>query len=361
MWPQCISAQPTQPRDNAAAIYIQAVNAVEKNNDAGIYPPSSSNLVYLNYPPYPAEWHRLEAIDFSANSHARELAHQARLIDHVNWAALNLQGGGLSYLNPCRGLCNVMVDAAFMEHEQKDDAAAIETIRDMWGLAAAVEDIQATGSCLLTGIAIQATSLHQLEAVTSGIVLTKTSDDKKSVDAAVARALINDLITHPDAKTEATDFRRKYGADMANAPAYLPGSIIEIINSIDAERDLAAMSLACHLYRLDTGEWPRSEAGLGKYISPLPVDSFGDGTQTLGYALIKGGLPDGSDRPLVYSRYRTEDGLFFRVDRPEYGSYNGEGLDVGNQQQKHGGQFRDVASWSPPEGSHPVASTRPLN
>ena len=31
----------------------------------------------------------------------------------------------------------------------------------------------------------------------------------------------------------------------------------------------------------------------------LPKDPWGDGKQNFGYVVIKGGLPNGSDRPLV--------------------------------------------------------------
>jgi hypothetical protein len=120
------------------------------------------------------------------------------------------------------------------------------------------------------------------------------------------------------------------------------------------------MSLACHLYRFDNGAWPRTLADLHSYLPRMPIDPWGDGKQTLGYALIKGGLPDGADRPLVYSRCWLNDGLFFRIDGPEYSFYSYDGSDLPAREQKRGGQFRDVASWVPPAGSHPFPATQPL-
>jgi len=76
--------------------------------------------------------------------------------------------------------------------------------------------------------------------------------------------------------------------------------------------------------------------------------------------LIGAGLPDGSDRPLVYCRCGAVDGLFFRIDQPEYGFYNGDGSPLPANQQKHGGQFRDVASWVPDPKKSPGPTTRPL-
>jgi hypothetical protein len=92
----------------------------------------------------------------------------------------------------------------------------------------------------------------------------------------------------------------------------------------------------------------------------LPIDPWGDGKQTFGYVLIKGGLPDGSDRPLAYDRCNSADGMFFRVDQPEYGFYNGDGSNLPPAQQKHGGQFWDVASWVPAAKVPGAPTTRPL-
>jgi hypothetical protein len=96
------------------------------------------------------------------------------------------------------------------------------------------------------------------------------------------------------------------------------------------------------------------------YLPSMPIDPWGDGEQTLGYALIKECLPDGSDRPLVYSRCGMKDGLFFRIDQPEYSYYTGDGSHRNLSEQKQGGQFRDVASWAPVEGVRYTATTQPL-
>ena len=76
--------------------------------------------------------------------------------------------------------------------------------------------------------------------------------------------------------------------------------------------------------------------------------------------LIKAGLPDGSDRPLVYSLSGAKDGLFFRTNQPAYSFYTGDGSHKPESKQKQGGQFRDVASWALPEGTHNAPATRPL-
>jgi hypothetical protein len=136
--------------------------------------------------------------------------------------------------------------------------------------------------------------------------------------------------------------------------------ILETVNRCQTERDLVAMSLAAHVYQYKHGTWPANLDELKTELPRVPIDPWGDGKQTLGYALIKGGLPDDSDRPLVYSRCGMKDGLFFRTDEPEYSFYNSDGLNRTAGQRKQGGQFRDVAGWVPAEGKTNAPTTRPL-
>jgi hypothetical protein len=83
------------------------------------------------------------------------------------------------------------------------------------------------------------------------------------------------------------------------------------------------------------------------YNAKVPLDPWGDGKQTLGYVLIKGGLPDGKDRPLVFDRCHSRDAMFYRIDEPQYGFYVDDGSGLPLNQRKQGGQFRDVTLWQP--------------
>jgi hypothetical protein len=80
------------------------------------------------------------------------------------------------------------------------------------------------------------------------------------------------------------------------------------------------------------------------------VDPWGDGKQALGYALIKGGSPDWSDRPLVYSRCYAPDGLAYPANRAKYSFYNDDGTDRISGKEQPFGQFRDVTRWEPVAG-----------
>jgi hypothetical protein len=361
IWQHSALAQATKPADDAAALYLRAAGLLElEHRPQSVVSPTNSNLNYNNYPPYPPGWYRMEKEDFAANAEIRSLSHQARSIEHANWPPVDLSPGDQNYFNQCRALCNDLSDAAIYQHVQGDDAAAIETLRDLWHLA----DMLDEGSshhvmCMLVSEGIRAGCVSRLEIITSQIALTKDPHDTKSLQVDIARDFIVQLLKHGGAKGRVDEALRSEGAD-ANEPPREIDRCIEQVNRINAERDMAAMSLACHLYRFDTGAWPKTLEDLHAYLPSIAIDPWGDGKQTLGYALIKGGLPDGADRPLVYSRAWMKDGLFFRIDEPEYSFYTGDGSDRPWREQKRGGQFRDVASWVPPAGRHPVPATQPL-
>ena len=63
-----------------------------------------------------------------------------------------------------------------------------------------------------------------------------------------------------------------------------------------------AVSLAARLYHADHGQWPPTlEALVPQYLAEVPRDPMAPGGRAYGYLLLEGGLPDGGDRPLVYS------------------------------------------------------------
>ena len=72
-----------------------------------------------------------------------------------------------------------------------------------------------------------------------------------------------------------------------------------------------------------------------------------------------GGLPDGSDRPMVYSRCGSEDGLFYRVDGPQFYFESPRPSDPSPVLRLRRGQFRDVSAWVPGAGSG-EPTTKPL-
>lgn len=359
-WLPIALAQTTQPADDAAKLYLQAGRLVADNAGATITPPSARNAKFPAFPPFGDDWFDIESLDFQSNAQARALVHQARAMNHANWPDEDVQKRGSSSLAYGRMLANDLADAALYQHFQKDDAAAIETLRDQWHLAELVQTVPAKAMSVMLGENSIGIFAERLNIITASVALTKDPANTKNLQVSQARELIAQLLKHEDPKAHIDKVLHAQGAAANDVTNAMVQRLIPTITRNNAECDMAAMSLACHLYKLDKGTWPPALADLHDYLPALPIDPFGDGKQTMGYVLVKAGLPDGSDRPLVYCRPWARRGLFYRTDRPFYGFDNGDGSDRPGYGQRQGGQFRDVASWAPPEGYHPAAATRPV-
>jgi len=170
-------------------------------------------------------------------------------------------------------------------------------------------------------------------------------DSRTGLPVTTVRALISQLLGQANLEVQALSI-----------PAFRQTHVFELFNRQDAEDGFAAMSLACHIFQFEKGRWPQSlEELIPDSLPHAVIDPWGDGKQTLGYVLIKGGLPDGSDRPLVFSRCDSKDGMFFVRDRPDYDwSWYEEHDAHFNQVIKQDGQFRDVARWRPPNRFGPA-------
>ena len=353
-------AQSSQPADDAAKLYEDADQVVAASEKVNIMCPANSWMEFTSYP-YSKEWLSTENADFTANTAARVGVHRARYVDRANWAPYILINPPLTYLNHIRDLANDLADAAVYQHVQGEDAAAVETIKDLLHMADMIKDPSDKKAVrLLVSIGIQAMAMDRLNVTTAGAVFTNVVANQKGFQIKTARDLISQLLKHEDGKTEVMQYVQAEGLAEITARQMSIDRYITTANRCNAERDMAAMSLACHLYKFDNSHWPKSLDDLHGYLKTIPIDPFGDGKQTLGYALITAGLPDGSDRPLIYSRGNSKDGLFFRTDRPLFSYYFGDGSTASAGRQKQGGEFRDVCSWLPTPGSHPVATTQML-
>jgi len=103
------------------------------------------------------------------------------------------------------------------------------------------------------------------------------------------------------ATTRPIDYTRVLGTDVAAMPWL--GRAIEYDMKARAERRLSAAALAVRLYQADhDGRFPPSIAALvPAYLPFLPADPFAANGAPIRYVILPGGLPDGRDRPLVYS------------------------------------------------------------
>ena len=101
------------------------------------------------------------------------------------------------------------------------------------------------------------------------------------------------------AKRGPIDFTTVVSGNLLSAT---PARPVEMSMRARAERRMGAVNLAAQLYRADHGRWPPAlEALVPTYLPAVPRDPLAEGDRPLGYVLIKGGLPGGGERPLVYS------------------------------------------------------------
>ena len=196
------------------------------------------------------------------------------------------------------------------------------------------------------------------------LLTTKTRDAQSKIDSTAAFTLIEALVVL---------------VIIGLIMGLVAPSVLNYLSSSKekaAHLQVKALSNAIDLYYLDTGRYPASTEGLqalvqkpatvtvwsGPYIkdASVPLDPWGNGKDTLGYALIPHGLPNGENRPLVYRRSEEHDGLFFRTDRPTYAYYAWSEFPPDNA-RKMGGQFRDVVAWVPKNDDAPIPTTQPLN
>lgn len=145
-------------------------------------------------------------------------------------------------------------------------------------------------------------------------------------------------------KRKPVDYTRFLASDVANITGIASGRGIEQDMKLRADRGLAAASLAVQLYRADHGgQFPPSlDALVPDYLPRLPLDPFRANGKPIGYVIARGALPDGGDRPLVYSV--GPDG----VDNTAAGQLAALPKTPSFGWQRTPDQWRDVSRWSPP-------------
>lgn len=313
--------------------------------------PASSDLEYPEYPPFTPAWHERAKDAWEKNAPARALVREAR-----KFGTLELGEGDLKFLNDVRALANEVSDAAIWSHMNGDDREALELLRDVKHLTmllrnssdqadALVRILVAEGvdALLARTVMVMAPGLEFGERGTASVL---TSEEGKGLMAM--------LLDRPGVEVQfemaMKHERERLGAEGAEGIARIE-RLRETLRRVYAENVLAAMSVAAQMYRSEHRKWPGDAGDLvPKYLAEIPVDPWGDGKERFGYVLVKGGLPeapDGGDRPLVYSRAESRDGLFYVVNEPKYSFYQGDGSKTPLSKQKFGGQFRDVARWVP--------------
>ena len=348
-----LAAPPSQPSEDAWPLYSQAIQRISEGDKAKIYSPAASPLVYEEYPPYPAEWNRMEIASFAFNAPARALVREARSRTVANWPVLHLEGGKLdmSYLNGCRNLANEVGDAALFQHLKGDDAEAIESVRDLLHLADLLDGPANTMIVQsLVALGVRLVAANRLEVITSDVALTSAPADSKKLQISTAKALINQLFDNKDPEPRYAGLLAREATAGQFTTEHRERMLTQVRRG-QMEFNLASMSLACHLFHFDKQRWPASLDELTAYLPAAPRDAWGPD----GYVPVKR-QPGYADRPLVYSHCNSRDGLFYSTSEPQYSWDPGFGPD---NHRKQGGQFRDVTLWSPAT-PNPAPTTRPL-
>ena len=155
------------------------------------------------------------------------------------------------------------------------------------------------------------------------------------------------------AKREVVDYPRLLSSSLLGG-GLTNGRFFEISMRSRAERRMSAVSLAAQLYRADTGVWPPTlDALVPKYLPHVPRDPMAADGRPLKYLLVKGGLPGGGDRPVVYSV--GNNGV---DDTPDASALPGAPWSSWHSARE---EYRDIAQWPgmPPPAPPPAPATAP--
>lgn len=131
---------------------------------------------------------------------------------------------------------------------------------------------------------------------------------------------------------------------------------LETCFGVIGDRRAAAVSLAAQLYRIDHGKWPaRLDELVPNYLKSLPPDPYYDDGRPMGYVVLKGALPDGSDRPMVFfDAGETEDVEI--LPEPMFGWQMEQRM--GRKASREIRQYRDISRFVP---ALPAASTQAVD
>jgi hypothetical protein len=346
---------------DAWPLYDQAARRIREGDKLGKCGPTASPLAFRPYPPFGAIWEGTAKEAYEFNASALDAVHRATALNGARWP---VTGHGkdlrLDYLGEMRNVAIEVGDAAMFDHVRGRDVAAISRIQDLLHIADLLDEpkdeliVQA-----LVGAGISGLACARLQVIATELSLTgdaQKPDEDRLVPVETLRALIKQLFTPGDPVERR--MKELIGNEKAIFGAYegAPEATEQVertLRRMQMERNLTAMSLACQLIRFDKGRWASSLEEITAELPAAPADWWGP----QGYVLIKHGRPDGSHRPLVYSRHGTSDSglLLYPSGGPQFGYYNSGTL--GMKDAAVAGQFRDVSLWEP--GNQP-AGLRPL-
>lgn len=343
-----------EPAQDAWPLYEKAASRISQGDKLGKTSPAASDLEYREFPPFSAAWERMAKAAYEYNAPALQAIHNANACDFASWP-VKKQGQQvlLPYLSDLRNIANETGDAALYDHVHGREALALERVNDLLHVCDLLDkpkdELVVQG---LVAVGIRALTMNRLMVITSEIRLTKDGEAMPdAVEVGQARKLIDRLFsdqTDPSARVDVL-IKNEIAIGGKPLPPENRDRVVTTFKRIQMEQNLAAMSLACHLFFFEKSRWPASLDEVQQYLPAAPVDAWG----TMGYVLVHNGTPDGKDRPLVYSRC-DGDGhtLAYPTREPVYGFYTNSYLRLAKDAHS-AGQFRDVTLWTPADPPQP--------
>ena len=133
---------------------------------------------------------------------------------------------------------------------------------------------------------------------------------------------------------------------------HMTGRLFETHFRVMSERRMTATSLAAQLFRADHGRWPVAlDELVPKYLPAVPLDPH-QIDQPIGYVVFGGALPDGRDRPMLFTRASDKD--IGPYPEPMYG-WEGDRAARGQIIR----QYRDLSRFVPPPPSTQAVDDEP--
>jgi len=369
--------------------------------------PRNSTLEYAGYPPYPSEWMKLAEKSEKANGQAFALARQARSLTKVQMRqglSSPVVNTMLPYLSGVKSLASTLADGAAYSQIKGDDGEAVERLLDLWHVARSLRHDDFVVSQLVA-IGIEALACDQTMVIGPALRFDSAAStqpatpekvrqlidqllDERSLAHGLRQSLVMDRlmwidycrtdakgvwVIRPLADREIVRENRNVETAIEAAACTTWPAAQAVLKRISgpqnrqgrwfqiwsgdrspyferyfrniAERRTTATALACQLYRQDHARWPlRLDELVPKYLAAAPRDPFHDDGRPLGYAILKGKLPGGGDRPVIFYDAGPDD--IGPGDEPAYGwmvdQRAGHHSDVIRQ-------YRDLERFVPPK------------
>lgn len=352
------AGQELEDQRNAAFYYLAAGQAYAASGEVS---PTGGGMSRANYMPLPFAWVRAADRAVARNTQALALVEQGNGCAGANWHALdpNWFTAQMQSIKVVRALAELLVDAAAVAHFHGDDVRAIGLIREQFAVA---DSTLAFGHFLtdLTASGMSDAAVKNLDFIAADLQIEGAGNVSASTRP-VSRQTVKDLIAllldgsvtaryrksmalteRMDVLTEvmaplksSTVLRPRYqsqAAQMLEAEEVFGTAMakedfpsanwvirhgeakspvdrwldqswyhVEMIWGQEARRREAAVALAIRMYRIDHKGWPADLAVLvPEYLPYVPDNPMRAGHAGIGYFTIKRGMPDRSDRPMLY-------------------------------------------------------------